>query len=114
MADNETTIEALIERAEAYSTSTIELVKLSTVAKSADIVSSLVTKLAVFLTIAMALLILSIGLSLWIGDMLGAAFYGFFIIGGFYVLLTILLFVFGHRWIKIPVSNAVIKQMLKP
>jgi hypothetical protein len=114
MAENETTIEALFERAEAYTNSTIELVKLSVVAKSADIVSSFFARLAIFTIIAMALLIVNMGLALWFGYLLGNSFYGFFIVGGFYALLALLLFIFRQQLIKNPISNSIIKEMLKP
>jgi hypothetical protein len=87
--------------------------KLNAIDKSADVVSSLVSRLAVIMTVVFSVLIVSIGLSFWIGKLLGDIFYGFFIVGGFYALLAILLQVFRHQWVKYPVSNSIIKQMLK-
>jgi len=113
MADNATPIATLLERAEDYSNSTIELFKLNAIDKSADVVSSLVSRLAIFITVALSLLIVSIGFALWVGKLLGDSFYGFFVIGGFYAILAILLHIFRHAWIKYPVSNSIIKQMLK-
>jgi hypothetical protein len=113
MSDNTTPIATLLERAEEYSKSTIEFFTLNAVDKSADVVSSLVSRLAVFITVALSILILSIGLALWLGKVLGESFYGFFIIGGFYLLIAILLQIFRHKWLKYPVSNSIIKQMLK-
>ena len=40
-------------------------------------------------------------------------FYGFFVIGGFYAFIAILLHFNRHYWIKTPISNSIIKQMLK-
>ncbi|WP_291099877.1 MULTISPECIES: hypothetical protein [unclassified Flavobacterium] len=113
MTDNTTPIATLFERAEDYGKTTLNLLKLNAIDKSADVVSSLVSRLAVIMTVVFSVLIVSIGLSLWIGKWLGDAFYGFFIIGGFYALLAILLQVFRHQWLKYPVSNSIIKQMLK-
>ena len=113
MTDNATPIATLLERAEDYSKTTIELFKLHVIDKSADVVSALVTRLAVFMAIALFILIINIGIALWIGKLLGESYYGFFIIGGFYALIAILLRTFGHQWIKYPVSNSIIKQMLK-
>jgi hypothetical protein len=114
MTDNTTPIATLFERAEDYGKTTLNLFKLNAIDKSADVVSSLVSRLAVIMTVVISVLIVSIGLSLWIGKLLGDDFYGFFIIGGFYAILAILLQVFRHQWIKYPVSNSIIKQMLKP
>jgi hypothetical protein len=51
---------------------------------------------------------------LWIGKLLGETFYGFFIIGGLYAVLAVVLQLYRDQLIKYPVSNSIIKQMLKP
>lgn len=113
MADNSTPIATLLERVEDYSNSTIELIKLNAIDKSAEVVSSLVSQLVFVITGAMAFLIVNIGIALWIGKLLGDSFYGFFVIGGFYAILAFLLLIFSSSLIKYPVSNAIIRQMLK-
>lgn len=113
MTDNAVPIATLLEWAKDYSDSTLELFKLSVIDKSADVVSSLVSRIATFLTVALSLLIINIGVALWVGKLLGDSFYGFFVIGGFYAILSVLLYVFRNQWIKIPVSNSIIKQMLE-
>lgn len=114
MTDDTTPIATLFERAEDYGKTTLNLLKLNAIDKSADVASSLVSRLAVIMTVVLSVLIISIGTALWLGKLLGDAFYGFFVIGGFYALLAILLQVFRHQWLKYPVSNSIIKQMLKP
>lgn len=113
MTDNTTPIATLFERAEDYGKTTLNLLKLNAIDKSADLVSSLVSRLAVIMIVVFSVLIVSIGLSLWIGKLLGETFYGFFVVGSFYALLAILLQVFRIQWLKYPVSNSIIKQMLK-
>ncbi len=113
MTDNTTPIATLFERAEDYGKTTLNLLKLNAIDKSADVASSLVSRLAVILTVVFSVLIISVGAALWLGKLLGEAFYGFYIIGGFYAILAILLQVFGQKWIKYPVSNSIIEQMLK-
>ena len=113
MTDNATPIASLIDRAENYGKTTLELFKLSAIDKSADVVSSLVSRLAVFMAVALSLLIINIGFALLLGKLLGDSFYGFFVIGGFYALLAFLLHIYRHQWLKYPVSNTIIKQLLK-
>ena len=113
MTDNTTPIATLFERAEDYSKTTLKLLKLNAIDKSADVASSLVSRLAVIITVVFSVLIISIGAALWFGKLLGEAFYGFYIIGGFYAIVAILLQVFRDQWIKYPVSNSIIKQLLK-
>lgn len=114
MTDNTTPIATLFERAEDYGKTTLKLLQLNAIDKSADVISSLVSRLAVIMTVVFSVLIISIGTALWLGKLLGDAFYGFYIIGGLYAILAILLQVFREQWIKYPVSNSIIKQMLKP
>jgi phosphoglycerol transferase MdoB-like AlkP superfamily enzyme len=113
MNDNATPSEMLFQRVEDYSKTIIELGKLHAVDKSADMASSLVSRLAVFLIVALSVFIISIGIALWIGNVLHNSFYGFFIVGGFYALVALLLYTFRNQWIKYPVSNSIISQMLK-
>ena len=114
MIDNTTPIATLFERAEDYGKTTLKLIELNAIDKSADVISSLVSRLAVIMTVVLSILIINIGLAFWIGKLLGETFYGFFVIGGFYAFIAILLYVFRDQLIKYPVSNSIIKQMLKP
>lgn len=113
MDDSATPVETLLERAEDYGKTTLELFKLSAIDKSADVASSFISHLAIFITVALSFLIVNIGLALWVGKLLGDSFYGFFIVGGFYALLAIPLYIFREQWIKYPISNSIIKELLK-
>lgn len=113
MENNATTIEMLFERAEDYTRTTVELAKLHTVDKAADVMSSLLSRLAVSIVFAMFALLANIGLSLWIGELVGKLYYGFFIVSSFYLLIAIILYIFKNEWIKTPISNFMIVKMLK-
>ena len=113
MGNNTSTIETLFERAEDYTRTTVELMKLQAVDKTADVASSMVSRLTVSIVFVMFAFLVNIGLSLWIGEILGKAYYGFFIVSSFYLLISILLYLFKDPWIKMPVSNFIIVRMLK-
>jgi ABC-type microcin C transport system permease subunit YejE len=113
MENNATTIEMLFERAEDYTRTTVELAKLHTVDKAADVMSSLISRLAVSIVFAMFALLANIGLSIWIGELVGKLYYGFFIVSSFYLLIAIILYIFKNEWIKTPISNFMIVKMLK-
>lgn len=113
MNDTATPIETLFEKAEDYSKTTIKLFKLNAIDKSAEVVSSLALRATIFMVFALFTLIINIGIALWIGELLGKSYYGFFVIAGFYAIIGMLLFAFGHQWIKMPLSNSIITQMLK-
>lgn len=111
MENSSTTIEKLIEKAEIYSKTTLELCKCEAVYKSADIFSNLAVKLAITIVVVVFLLFTNIGLAFYLGEYLGKVCYGFFLIGIAYLLIGILLFIFKDEWIKNPVSNFIISKM---
>jgi hypothetical protein len=112
MADNATNFSTLVEKAETYSKSSFELLQFNVIDITADAVSSMVSNLIMVSAFALSLLILNIGLALYIGSLTGNSFYGFFIIGGFYLLISFPLFLFRKKLIKYPISNLMIKRLL--
>ena len=85
MEDNTSTIEMLFERAEDYTKTTIDLVKLTAVDKTADVLSSLISRLTVSIVFVMFAFLANIGLSLWVGELVGKIYYGFFIVSSNYL-----------------------------
>lgn len=106
-------IESLFEKAEAYGKTTYELAKLKLLETTNMVVTSLIARLSVILMISMFLFVLSIGIALWLGDLLGKTYYGFFIVAGFYLVAGIVLHFFLHKWVKKPMSELIIKQALQ-
>ncbi len=113
MNNNDSTIETLFEKAENYGKTTIELLKLKAIDKSADVASSLVVQIAFLIIVVLLVITLNIGLALWIGELLGKSYYGFFAIAGFYALMAILIRSVLRQSIKIAVGDFIIKLMLK-
>ena len=113
MEDNSKLIEALLERAIEYGKSNYELAKLKALDKTSDIVSSFVPNYIVLIIIGSILLFLNLGLALWLCEILGKIYYGFFIVAAFYVIVGIVLHFFLHKWIKELVCNYFIKQIFK-
>lgn len=113
MDERESSIEALIEKGEQYGKTTLELLKLKTLEKSSDVVSDLASWIIIVIFVSLFFLVLNIGVALWIGDLLGKSYQGFFIIAGFYALLALLFSVFRKQLIKNPVNNSIVTQVLK-
>lgn len=105
--------ENIFEKAENYTRTSIELVKLKTVSASADVLSTLTSKITVGAVVAFFTLFLNIGISLWIGKQLGEYSYGFFILALFYLIVAIVLNTFQHSLIKTPIGNMIISSILK-
>ena len=106
-------MESLFERVESYSKTTYELSKLKLLETTTQVVTSLVPRLSVIIVFSLFALVVNIGLALWLGELLGKSYYGFFIVAAFYLFAGILLHFFLHKWIKRPVSDLVIKQALQ-
>ncbi|MEQ8812821.1 MAG: hypothetical protein RIE59_27360 [Imperialibacter sp.] len=105
--------ETLFERLEAYGKTTIELSKLKSLEMSTVVASSLLSRLAVILVFSTSTLVLSIGVALWLGELLGRTYYGFFVVAGFYLFAGIIFHFYLHQWINRPVSTLIIKQALQ-
>jgi len=111
MEEESTLIQDLIQTAEKYAKTNLELFKLKTISKSAEVGSSIILKLIVFSVVLIMLIVFSIGLALWIGDLLGKIYFGFFIVAVFYVLVTLVLH-FIPNIIKSPAKHFLIVNML--
>ena len=107
-------LQSLFEKTDEYRKTTVELLKLKSVDTLTDVVSSFVAQLSILVVIIFLAFLLNIGVALWIGAILGAAYYGFFIVAGFYAFLAALLHYFGSSWIKKTLSNFLIIHILTP
>jgi hypothetical protein len=106
-------IESLIEKGEQYGKTTLELIKLKTLDKSADVVSNMVSWAIVIVFAVLFFLILNIGVALWIGELLGKSYYGFFAVSGFYAILALVFIIFRKQFVKNPLNNSIINQVLE-
>ena len=106
-------IETLLESTVDYGKTSYELVKLKTIFKSSDVVSSLIPHAIVFLILMSFLLFLNLGVAFWLGEIFGNKFYGFFVVAAFYGIIGIVVHNFMHDRIKKKISDYIIKQALK-
>jgi hypothetical protein len=105
-------IESLFEKAEAYFITTLELTKLKAIQTINTAMSALAVKLALIILISILAIILSIGAGLWLGDILGELYYGFFAVSGLYLVLIISLQLFLQKWLKRKISDSILKHLL--
>jgi hypothetical protein len=106
-------IESLFEKAEAYGMTTYELSKLKALETTTVVVTSLVARMSVIIMVSMFALVFNIGIALYLGELIGKSYYGFFIVAGFYLIAGIVLHFFLHNWIKKPLSDLIITQALQ-
>jgi len=106
-------IKTLIDKSKDYLDTKIELTKLKTIDKSADVLSTVVVMVSMIFISFLLILFLSIALAIMLGKMLGDYSYGFFIMGGFYAVILLVIYIKREKWIKTPIANDLINKMLK-
>jgi hypothetical protein len=106
-------LETLYEHVEQYTTTSIELYRLKTIKKSAEVISGIASGLALTVLLSICFLVFNIGVAIFLGKMTGETYYGFFIVSGFYLLLALIVYIFRKQWIKTPIAHSIIAQTLK-
>jgi hypothetical protein len=106
-------IEMLYEKAKKYTETSLDLLALHTVDKTADMLSSLTSRIFIAMAVAMFTLFINIGISLLIGKLLHEYYLGFFIVSAFYFIIAGVLFLFKDKLIETPIANLIIAKLLK-
>ncbi len=106
-------IELLFEKIEEYSKTNYELIKFKLLKTTAIIVPSLISRLIVVLVFFFFTLILSVGIAFWLSELFDNLYVGFFIVAAFYLVIGILFHFFLYNWIKKPMGDSIVKQILK-
>ena len=106
-------IDELFSEAKDYVETKTELFKLKVADKTSDIVSSATSGIVIVLAVLFFFALLNIGIALWIGEAIGNSYSGFFIVAGFYALVALIVYLFRDKWVKGPISNAIVKKLFK-
>ncbi len=113
MKDKAVLIEVLFEKVESYTKTTLELYRLKAIDKITDVFATIASSLIIAVIIVLFFILFSIGLALYLGELLGKNYYGFFALGGFYALIA-LIFVMNRRaWLEIKLNDFLINQIFK-
>lgn len=113
MASVLTLFETLLERAIEYLKTTMELLKLKSVDKISDWVSTVLPMTFILGVSLFALFFLHIGLAIWLGKLLGDLFLGFLAVGAFYVFLVLIFRLFIYKRVKRNIRHQLIKTLLR-
>jgi hypothetical protein len=111
--EKESNIEGILFKTGEYIETRADLFKLKAIGTSSNAMASITWRIAILSISMFSLFFLNIGLSIWIGNVLGQLFYGFFIVGTFYLLTGLVIYLFRHAWIKTPVKDLLVKKLLK-
>jgi len=107
------TVKELIDRSILYIETNVELIKLKLINKGSSVVSAFLAYIIIAVFVLMLIAMVSIGAAIWLGKLLGEVYYGFFIIGGFFLLLILIIYGLREKWLKIPITNSLLKNLHK-
>lgn len=110
-AQQEQALQTLFEYTATYVDTNLELAKLKAIKKGTKVGASLATKIIVGSIFLVAIMLLNIGISIWLGSILGKIYYGFFILAFVYILIGSLLYLYRYQWLQTPMVNSMIKYL---
>lgn len=113
MKDKAILIEMLFEKVESYTKTTIELYRLKAIDKLTDVFATIASSLIIAVIIALFFVLISVGLALYIGELLGKSYYGFFALGGFYGLIALIMAMNRKNLLEIKLNDFLINQIFK-
>jgi hypothetical protein len=113
MEEKANVLESLLERGEEFGKTSFALLKLKALDKSSGILSTIVSRVFAIIIFFMFFLLGTLGTCLWLGEILGKSWYGFFVVASFYGITAVVVYFFMHKWLKKIVGDFIIEQILK-
>lgn len=113
MKDKVVLIEVLFDKVESYTKTTLELYRLRAIDKITDVFATIASSLIIAVIIALFFILISIGLALYLGELLGKSYYGFFALSGFYALIALIIAMNRRAWLEIKLNDFLINQIFK-
>ena len=112
MEEKSSPVESLFDKFKEYLEIRLDLLKLKAIDKSSNLISSCLSMIILLVFGLFFLALFNIGLALLIGYWLGNAFWGFFIVAGFYIIIGLVIYSFRKKWLKAPIASMMIKSLL--
>jgi len=113
MKDKAILIEMFFEKVESYTKTTLELYRLKAIDKLTDVFATIASSLIIAVVVALSFILISVGLALFLGELLGKGYYGFFLLGGVYVVIAVLVSMNRKDWLEIKLNDYLINQIFK-
>lgn len=104
------TIEVLFEKTETYSKSSVEVFTNNALNKVAELISNIAASILKTILLSLFLLFTNLGIAFWIGEYIGKIYYGFFIVGLFYLISILLVKYFQNKWVITPIKKYILRK----
>lgn len=112
MENKTTSLEDLFEKLKDYGDTRVKLFKLKSINKISGFFSALISSLILLVILALVIFCITVALALLIGAWLGAMYWGFLIIAGIYIIIGLILYSVRGKFIKTPISNKLLSELL--
>lgn len=104
-------VEPILEKVKEYGKTSLELFKLKSLDKTANILSILTSRLLLLFIVFIFLITLNIALGLWFGELLGKSYYGFMLVTLVYGIVAVIVY-YKHPSIKAKVNDKIITLLI--
>lgn len=113
MKDKVILIEMLYDKFEQYTKTSVELYKLKAIDKTTDVLATLIAKLVLAVFFTLFFILITIGLALYIGDLLGKSYLGFFVLALIYGIIALILKINSKKILENRLNDYLVKQFFK-
>jgi membrane-bound ClpP family serine protease len=105
-------VEELFQKLKDYVEVRLELLKLKSINKAAGFMPASITILVLIIISSVVLLCFTVGAALLIGELMGKSYFGFFVMGGLYLIIGLIFYSMRHKLIKTRIINKLIKELI--
>lgn len=91
----------------------LDAVKMNVAEKTSAVIANVLAGIAVALVFFLFMVMVSVALAYILGDWMGKTWAGFLAVAGLYMLLGMIVWMARVKLIRLPIMNALIKQMFK-
>lgn len=102
-------VDSLVDEAVTFTKKQINDLALLVAQKVAMILASLVYVLVLLAVALLAFLFLCIALAMYLGELLGASYWGFLIVGGFVLLIFIFIYMTGRSQLMVKIKKSLLE-----
>jgi ABC-type uncharacterized transport system fused permease/ATPase subunit len=104
-------LEEIFQKVKEYAEVRFDLFRLKAISKLAGFMSYIVTTLFFMVFFGAILLCITLGAALWLGELFGKTYLGFFGVAGIYLVIAIILYIKRETLIRKPMSDRLIKEL---
>lgn len=112
MENNPHILDPLMEKLEKYGKSSIELVQLKVIEKVAKFAAIVYANVVLTIILVLFVCFSNIGISIWVGTLLGEMYLGFFCVAGFYGILGLIYLWFGFKHQRKKIKRRIIALLI--